>query len=65
MKRLGTILILLFVAILLTWSGFIAGRSYCEHSTKKCAKGFGECMELLEGVESQLNKCHLMRLPRD
>lgn len=64
MKRLGTILILIFAAIVLTWGGFIVGRSYREHSIKKCAKGFGECMQLLEDMEGRFNDCRL-KLPRE
>ena len=63
MNRLGTVLLLIFAAVVLAWGGFIAGRSYREHSVKKCAKGFGECMILLERMENRLNECRL-KIPR-
>ena len=78
MKRLGTILLLVFAAIALVWGGFISGKGWQEHKLKECVKKWGETMELLERVEKsgetrlklekerseiRLNECYL-KLPR-
>lgn len=63
MDRLGTILFLVFFAVTLAWGGFIAGRAYRTHSINKCAKGFSQCMFLLDRADMRLNECRL-RLPR-
>jgi protein-S-isoprenylcysteine O-methyltransferase Ste14 len=63
-RSLGTVLLLILAAIVLAWGGFIAGRSHRELSIQKCAKGFGECMTLMEMCGSKLDECRL-KLPAE
>jgi hypothetical protein len=63
MNKLGFILLLIFVALALFWAGFLSGRTYRTHSINKCAKGFAECMFLLDVADRRLNECRL-QLPR-